>query len=86
MAIDTENKRRSIVGLGGIGVMLPVPDTVIDQGDRQQIAGYYRGILALNPIVIPKLLFKLVDDANIFGVVKPSVFALQRGVTVDLDC
>ena len=38
MAIDTENKRRSVSGT------YPVPDGYISSGDRTQIAGFYRGL------------------------------------------
>jgi hypothetical protein len=41
MAIDTENKRRSII------YVLPIPDSNIDQADRQQVAWIYSGILAI---------------------------------------
>ncbi len=43
MAIDTENKRRSVQaywpGLAG-----PVPDGTIGRGDRAATAGFYSGI------------------------------------------
>jgi hypothetical protein len=41
MAIDTENKRRSVAHI------LPIPDADIDQADRQQVAWIYSGILAI---------------------------------------
>jgi hypothetical protein len=42
MAIDTENKRRSVAHI------LPVPDgNIINQADRQQVAWIYSGILAI---------------------------------------
>jgi hypothetical protein len=42
MAIDTENKRRSIVHIS------PLSDgNIINQADRQQIAWIYSGILAV---------------------------------------
>jgi hypothetical protein len=42
MAIDTENKRRSIARV------LPVPDgNIINQADRQQVAWIYSGILVI---------------------------------------
>lgn len=41
MAIDTENKRRSIARI------LPLPDSDINQADRQQAAWIYSGILAI---------------------------------------
>lgn len=36
MPIDTENKRRSVLGI------LPVPDGSIDAQDRRQVLGLYR--------------------------------------------
>lgn len=42
MAIDTENKRRSIAHI------LPVPDgNIINQADRQQVTWIYSGILII---------------------------------------
>lgn len=41
MAIDTENKRRSIARI------LPIPDGNINQADRQQVAWIYSGILVI---------------------------------------
>ena len=41
MAIDTENKRRSVLGV------LPVPDGVIDGCDRRQVLRLYRGFVRL---------------------------------------
>ena len=47
MAVDTRDKRASAVGiLLPWHHMLPLADTTIDQGDRQQTAWSYRGILA----------------------------------------
>lgn len=45
MAVDTQNKRRSVV------FILPVPDSVIGQADRQQVARLYSGILAAIVVV-----------------------------------
>jgi hypothetical protein len=42
MAIDTENKRRSVQGYS-IGIM-PVPDGTIGAGDRANLAWLYAGI------------------------------------------
>jgi len=42
MAIDTAAKRASAIGL-----LPPLPDGTIDQGDRQQASGLYRGITAV---------------------------------------
>jgi len=41
MAIDTENKRRSIAHI------LPIPDSDINQADRQQVTWIYSGILVI---------------------------------------
>jgi len=46
MAIDTRQKRRSIVNMRcPWRRTLPAGDGTIDQGDRQQVLGYYSGIL-----------------------------------------
>ena len=39
MAIDTDEKRASVAGM-------IIPDGTLDGGDRQTIAGFYRGIAA----------------------------------------
>lgn len=45
MAIDDQNKRRSVLGLGlAPFIVLPVPDGTISAADRIHIAGYYAGI------------------------------------------
>lgn len=54
MAVDTKDKRASVAQeLGGLFIeILPDPDGTIDQGDRQQTAVCYRGILAaIIPVV-----------------------------------
>ena len=43
MAIDTENKRRSMLGVMSIMRILPVPDGAIDAADRAHMY-IYRGI------------------------------------------
>lgn len=40
--INTENKRRSVVGLWAVIRVLPVPDLLVDAGDRAHI-WIYRG-------------------------------------------
>jgi len=42
MPVDSEGKRRSVLGM----VVLPVADASIDQGDRQHVVGLYSGVLA----------------------------------------
>lgn len=49
MAIDSENKRRSVLNTSFMGVALPVADSSMDQGDRQHVCGVYRGIAAAAP-------------------------------------
>ena len=44
MAIDTENKRRSVASYGGGGGIAPVPNNAIDEYDRRHIT-VYRGPL-----------------------------------------
>ena len=46
MAIDTEDRRRSVVGI------LPMADSTIYGVDKQHVAGFYRGIAAASPVVI----------------------------------
>lgn len=50
MAIDTRDKRGSTIGLGLV-LVLPLANSGVDQGDRQQTAHIYRGILAAAPVV-----------------------------------
>lgn len=46
MAVDTQDKRASVIGLGLAALLvLPAPGA-IDQPDRQQVAYSYRGIQA----------------------------------------
>lgn len=47
MAIDTQEKRLSLIGYGlPWRITLPYPDGGLDQGDRQHLLGLYAGILA----------------------------------------
>lgn len=53
MAIDTEDKRRSVMGMSPI-VTLPVPDgDISSEQDRRHIAGLYRGEAAGPPGAAP---------------------------------
>ena len=46
MAIDSEDKRRSVHGyLGPFAVIAPRPDGALDEADRKHVAGIYRGQL-----------------------------------------
>lgn len=44
MAIDTAVKRQSMVSMAA--VLIPLPDSTIDQGDRQTFLRLYSGILS----------------------------------------
>lgn len=48
MAIDTENKRRSVMGYGG-AVTYPRPDGAITKPDREHTTWLYAGIPAGAP-------------------------------------
>jgi hypothetical protein len=56
MAIDTRDKRASVLGWGLVAlVALPLPAGTIEQADRQQVAAVYAGISAgilVNPDAI----------------------------------
>ena len=51
MAIDTRDKRGSVIGLSLVSV-LPLADGSIDQADRQQVAHMYIGVLADAPVIV----------------------------------
>lgn len=52
MGLDSRNKRASALGFALAAlVVLPAPDATINQGDRQQVAFSYAGILAGAAIV-----------------------------------
>lgn len=51
MAIDNENKRRSVQGYAGpFAVILPRPDGALDEQDRKHVAGLYRGQLVAQAV------------------------------------
>jgi hypothetical protein len=50
MAVDTRDKRASVLGWGLASLLvLPAPGA-LDQGDRQQTAYSYRGISVASPV------------------------------------
>lgn len=52
MAVNTRNRRASVIGLAvAARLVLPAPDGALVQADRQQTAYSYAGILA-QPLVI----------------------------------
>ena len=46
MPVDSAKKRWSMMGFGGMGSHIPLPDGDIDAGDRLTFLGLYRGIKA----------------------------------------
>lgn len=76
MAVDTRNKRFSLIGLAApMLLVLPLADGSFDTvADRQHLAYMYAGIQAANPVPIP-------NQTTIFGlVVSAASFAL------DVEC
>ncbi len=68
MAVDTQNKRGSALGIG-LAIILPLADGSIDQPDRQQTAHAYSGILAALPPVPPPIpVLRGVNVSGAFGV------------------
>lgn len=59
MAIDTRDKRASALGIVlSVALTLPAADGALDQGDRQQVAFNYRGILAAAAVpIVPVTVF-----------------------------
>lgn len=56
MAVDTREKRASVIGLGRAGrVVLPVPDATVGQADRAQTSWCYAGISAALVFLVPIL-------------------------------
>lgn len=66
MAIDTEDKRRSVFAHYGIKIF-PVPDGAIAGVDRQHAWGFYRGIAAAAGISFVSHAIKFLYDAANFG-------------------
>lgn len=50
MAVDTQNKRRSVQAYGG-NIVYPVADGTVDTADREHSAWLYSGIAAGAPLV-----------------------------------
>jgi len=51
MAIDTQNKRRSVHGYT-LNVVAPVPDATIGTADRAHMAWLYAGLTYDSPVVV----------------------------------
>ena len=63
MAIDPENKRRSVSNW--FCRIPPVPDGTISAVDRQHVSGIYSGIAADPPTAVIELLLGLSDTSNL---------------------
>lgn len=51
MAVDTRNKRASVLGIGlAFRLVLPAPDASVDTADRAHVAYSYAGLAADSPI------------------------------------
>lgn len=64
MAIDTATKRASALNTF-LGALPPLPDSTIDQGDRQTLLRCYSGILADTTATVINTLRKLAIDIGI---------------------
>jgi len=64
MAVDSENKRRSVSNW--LCRIPPVPDGVVVAVDRQQVAGFYSGISAGLPPVVIELIVGVGDSPDLF--------------------
>ena len=86
MAIDSEDKRRSVHGyLGPFAVIAPRPDGALDEADRKHVAGIYRGQLislavfsSLAPAGV-SILFLLADtNGRVLTEIKPTIHRVSR--------
>ena len=59
MAIDSREKRTSIVGINYISGPSPTPNVAQDQEWRQEVGYNYSGILASTPVVVTAIGGKL---------------------------
>lgn len=79
MAIDSRNKRFSLMGLAVAAVVtLPTPDGAIDTaGERQQYLHLYSGITAGSPVVLPDILV-LANSSQVAARRNTSSVAVRR--------
>lgn len=93
MAVDTRNKRDSVIAIGLPWRMrLPAPDGTLDQADRQHICLLYSGILAGAPVVGNEAFIFLTGNVQrnvlIVGAIQRNVAAtgnVQRTVELTAD-
>lgn len=68
MAIDTETKRRSVLGYTlGVALVLPVADSSITVGDRAHVAGLYAGLSVAAAVPDAALIGMSQTGPTVFG-------------------
>ena len=81
MAIDTQNKRRSVMGYGGPWtVVAPVPDSSIVPPDWQHVVGLYSGITVGSGIVYTPATIVVGVGAAVIGVYEWIVGLLSSAI------
>lgn len=91
MAVDTRQKRHSLIGYGlAFRLTLPTSDGTLDVGDRQHLAGLYSGIEAASPPVVelyPASTFQARHRGTRFSVdASGTIFkAARRGTTFTIQ-
>ncbi len=78
MAINTEDRRRSAVGI------LPIADGTISGVDKQHTAGFYRGIPAAVPVITPYPLNISITESLEFGISITDTVALSVALYPEL--
>lgn len=83
MALDTRNRRASALACGlAFLTVLPAPDGLtLDQGDRQQVAALYRGILAVP--AVPPVVLNICDTSVMSLLSDRTVGSLVDAYTVE---
>lgn len=69
MAIDTTEKKLSLLSFGLGGYTQPEGDGSFDQGDKQHFLGLYSGILASEAVLVPDRACLHITDAVRYSVV-----------------
>ena len=69
MAVDSRNKRASVLGFGLAALLvMPAPDGTIDQADRQHVAYSYPGITAGTPIAPDVIIIAIPAEAQTIAI------------------
>ncbi len=68
MAIDTENKRRSVQAYT-FGLMRPLADGTVDQSDRATVTWFYSGLTYAGPVADEQLpLYHQTNKRSVIGI------------------